>query len=278
MDPIVSIISSVFDGDKYIQNFLENITQQTIFNKCELILINPNSPGNEFSVINYFMEKYSNILFHTLDKDPGLYETWNIAARMAKGRYISNANLDDIRSPEHLEKHITFLEKNPKIDTVAAPLKVTKVAKETWDKNSADEIWFEHLHGEYGIENLFDLKNGIIIPQNITHSMPVWRKSLHERFGFFNEKDFGPHADWEFWLRCAKEGSISYMLDEALGLYFWNPQSHNRRFNNGNHMNDKIINLYYDQKTFPSSVIYENKNRFIIKKIKNKITKFFNLQ
>ena len=46
--PKVSIITSVYKGKKYIEQFLENITSQTIFKeKCELILINANSTLKE---------------------------------------------------------------------------------------------------------------------------------------------------------------------------------------------------------------------------------------
>ena len=48
--PKISIITSVYDGDDYIESFLEDITRQTIFkDKCELIMVNANSPGNPIS-------------------------------------------------------------------------------------------------------------------------------------------------------------------------------------------------------------------------------------
>ena len=57
--PKISLITSVFDGDEFIQGFLEDITRQTIFkDKCELVLVNANSPGNEEEVIKKYMEKY----------------------------------------------------------------------------------------------------------------------------------------------------------------------------------------------------------------------------
>ena len=37
--PRVSIITSLYKGEKFIRGFLEDITQQTIFTKCELWLI-----------------------------------------------------------------------------------------------------------------------------------------------------------------------------------------------------------------------------------------------
>ena len=49
--PLVSIFCSIFKGEKYIQHYLYDISRQTIFNECELILIDANSPDLEFKYI-----------------------------------------------------------------------------------------------------------------------------------------------------------------------------------------------------------------------------------
>jgi cellulose synthase/poly-beta-1,6-N-acetylglucosamine synthase-like glycosyltransferase len=95
--PKISIITSVYDGDDHIEGFLEDITRQTIFKeKCELILINANSPGNEEEVINQYLKKFpDNIVYKRLDKDPGIYGVWNMGIELSTGEFLTNANLDD---------------------------------------------------------------------------------------------------------------------------------------------------------------------------------------
>ena len=92
--PLVSIITSLYDGDDYIYDFLQNITKQSIFSKCELIIIDANSPGEEHSVICSFQEQYDNIFYERLDHDPGIYETWNHAIRKSKGKYITGNSVN----------------------------------------------------------------------------------------------------------------------------------------------------------------------------------------
>lgn len=250
--PRVSLITSVFKGDQYIKHFLQDITRQTVFSQCELILINPNSQGKEEIVILEYLAKYSNIIYKRLDYDPGLYEVWNMAIRMAQGEYITNANLDDRKSPEYLEKHIQALEQNPDVDVVCAPLKVTKLANETWENNSAYATWYDQGFPEYfSTKDLFQeewkdgVKTGKIMSCNIPHCMPVWRKRLHEKNGYFDEPGYGTIADWEFWLRCSVNGAKFQLLTEPLGLYFENPASHNRTYANKESFEEKIINYYY---------------------------------
>lgn len=246
--PKVSIITSVYNGDKYIEKFLEDITQQTVFHQCELILINPNSPGNEETVIHYYQNLYSNIIYKKLDYDPGLYEVWNLGIKMARGKYITNANLDDRRSPLHIEKHLEVLDSNPDISLVCAALKVTKKDNETWVKNTAHAIWFDQGFSEnIQIKDLFrkEQTTGQIVSQCIPHCMPVWRKSLHEKYGYFNEIEYGTSADWEYWLRCLSQGEKFKLIKEPLGIYLENADSYMRNFSQREKMMNKIIKKYY---------------------------------
>ena len=43
----VTIITSLYKAEKYLKSFLENIVKQTIFDDCELFLLDGNSPENE---------------------------------------------------------------------------------------------------------------------------------------------------------------------------------------------------------------------------------------
>src|SRR5690242_11897465 len=93
-NPRVSIITSLFKGDLFIESFMREIVKQTIFDQCELIIINANSPGNEEPAIFPYVEKHPNIVYLKLKEDPGIYGVWNMAIEMAQSNYIINANVD----------------------------------------------------------------------------------------------------------------------------------------------------------------------------------------
>lgn len=61
----------------------------------------------------------------------------------------------------------------------------------------------------FGIDDLFlrDDAGRPVDSQNVPHCMPMWRASLHQRYGTFDPRSFGPIADWEFWIRCASGGA-----------------------------------------------------------------------
>ena len=57
---------------------------------------------------------------------------------------------------------------------------------------------------------------------NPPHQSPMWRKSLHESHGLFDNKYFSA-GDWEMWLRATFGGSKFKKIDGILGLYYFNP-------------------------------------------------------
>src|SRR5688572_15826126 len=77
MEPRVSILTSVYRGDAFIEGFLADVVAQTIFTHCELILVDAASPGNEAAAIEPYLKLWPNIRYVRLDADPGLYATWN---------------------------------------------------------------------------------------------------------------------------------------------------------------------------------------------------------
>tara|TARA_B100000029_G_scaffold79311_1_gene70771 strand:+ start:25 stop:2016 length:1992 start_codon:yes stop_codon:yes gene_type:complete len=212
--PKVSIITSVYDGDEFIESFLEDITRQTIFEqKCELILLNANSPGNEEEIINKYVEQYpDNIVYKRLDKDPGIYAVWNIGVEMSTGEYLTNANLDDRKAPNSIQKHAEELYKNEHIDLVYADMLVTDKPNDVWETNSSQGR--KYNFPEYSFTNLKMV--------NMPHASPMWRKDIHDKYGTFDDK-YRSAGDWEMWLRAGSQGAEFLKINDVLGLYYFNP-------------------------------------------------------
>lgn len=209
--PCVSIITSVYKGNEFIAGFLSDITRQTIFEQCELIIINANSPDDEEPIILEYAKKFRNIIYKRLDRDPGLYAVWNMAIRMARADYITNANIDDRRNPTSLQQHVQALDDNPDIDLVYSDFYVTPIPNETFECNAYQYIV---LPDDFSPNMMHKCLPG---PQ------PMWRKSMHERHGFFDES-FISAGDFEMWNRAASKGSKFKKIPGISGLFFLNPK------------------------------------------------------
>lgn len=246
--PRVSIITSLYDGDDFIAGFLADIVRQSIFDQCELIIINADSPGDEEPIIRAYMKKYPNIIYKKLDYDPGIYAVWNMAIKMARADFITNANLDDRRNPFSLEMHALELEQNPDIDLVYSDFLVTYEPNETFECNT-------HRYGLYPPEFSQD-----IMFKCITGPQPMWRKSVHDRAGYFDES-FVSAGDFEMWNRAVYFGSKLKKAPGLSGLYYLNPKglsTNNARQELLEEEHDRVVQLYTPMWKASSALVLRN--------------------
>ncbi len=210
--PTISIITSLYKAEKYIENFLENITKQTIFDDCELILIDAYYTDKQYSIIKQYQEKYSNIKYYKLDKDPGIYGCWNLGIKYSTGEYICNSNVDDCREIENLEilrKHLYY---NKDIDLVYGDsCEVNEIP--TLNKKYNLSL-YEHSINHFSKENMIKCLPG---------PLPLWKRSMHEKVGLFDE-EYKFAGDWELWLRAAKKDCKFKKVNTISGYYYHNPE------------------------------------------------------
>ena len=210
-NPKVSIITSMYKGEVFIKHFLQEITKQTIFNKCELILINANSPQNEEKIIKPYLKKYKNIIYKRLKKRVNIYSAWNEAIKLASGEYLTTANLDDRLAPECYETYVKALDKDLNIDLVYSDGYQTNIINKAFAPNPRIGTIYKPEFSKKA------LRNSCLPSFN-----PMWRKSLHNKFGMFNES-FTIVGDWEFWIRIVKNEVKFKKIPSVFGLAYHNP-------------------------------------------------------
>lgn len=206
-----SIFCSFYKGQNFIQSYLENLLDQSIFTQIEFILLNCNSPDNEEKYILPLTEKYDNIKYHKIEKDPGLYSGWNHSIKLCSSSIIGNWNIDDRKNRDGIEILLHQFDKDPGLDIVYGFTYISRIANEKYIENSYNEIYPYLPHS---FENL--LRN------NSPHCMPLWKKNLHDKFGYF-DNNYETAADGDFWLRCAVGGATIRMVNHPVGLYYENP-------------------------------------------------------
>jgi hypothetical protein len=214
--PKISLITSVFKASEYIDQLMEDVTRQSIFNqKCEWIILNVNPKGEETEeeVIKKYVEKYpNNIIYKRLKKDPGVYAVWNKAIKMSSGEFITNVNCDDRRAPWALETQARLLVSNADADLVYNDSYISKEPNLMWEDA-------EDLSERYNFEQF---SKEAMLRGNLPHNNPMWRKDLHDKNGYFEEK-YRSAADWEFWLRCVSNDATFLKSPSILGVYYFNP-------------------------------------------------------
>jgi GT2 family glycosyltransferase len=206
--PLVSMITTFCDGGDFLEGFMENITNQTIFSKCELIIVDANSLGEERDVIATYMEKYDNIIYHRLDEKLKPTPCINIASMLASGKYLSWSFLDDIKSMDCIEVLLGEIEEH-KMDLVYGDVIVSnKYITNFNEVKSKSSLHNSSL--DFSRENMIKCLPG---------PMPLYKASMHDRCGFFDTVNCDYADDWEMWLRAVNNGCVFRKVNKTVGVY-----------------------------------------------------------
>lgn len=218
-----TILTSLFSCKPFIEGFMYDITRQTAFEDCELFLLycDFNDDPEIDGLVQEFKNKYKNIRYEKGEqfRGIGVYEAWNYMIQNSSSKYITNANVDDRLFSNCIEDHVSFLEENENIDLSYCYNAVSRIA------NESEEDFKKSMEfgGHISIWPCYAFSFESLLMSNSPHNHPVWRRSLHDKFGYFST-DYKSASDWEFWLRCAYGGSKMKRIEKLLGLYYLNPE------------------------------------------------------
>jgi glycosyltransferase involved in cell wall biosynthesis len=208
---LVSAIVSVYNCERFIEGCLEDIENQTIADRVEIVVVNSGSQQNEESIIKRVQEKYTNIVYLKTQERETIYAAWNRGIKAASGKYITNANSDDRHRIDAFEIMSRCLENNNEIDLVYPSYRITHNANDSFEHSIDYELYDPPAYDRYKL--LF---------QSLPGPFPMWRKSLHNSYGYFDES-LKVAGDHEFWLRIS-ESCKFFHINEYLGLYYHNLQ------------------------------------------------------
>jgi len=191
----VSIITSVFNNAKHIENAINSVLSQT-YKNIEYIVVDGASTDGTINIVNKYKKKID--IFVT-EPDKGIYDGLNKGIKLATGDIIAFLHSDDeYYSNNVIEKVIrTFQEKN--CEGVYGDLIYV---------NERDEIVRYWKSGEFSIEKL---KKGWMPP----HPALFFKKEIYDKYGLFS-LEYKIAADYDFILRVLKNNPKLYYIPEVL--------------------------------------------------------------
>lgn len=232
---LVSVITSVYAGGSFIEDFMANICSQTIFRDwCELIVIDAASPEGEGAVVRRWMRAFPNIRYIRTADRIGIYEAWNLGVREARGELLTNANVDDLRRSDSLEIQAATLLALPAVDVVYQNVFYALESGMTFERVAA-----------FGWSSRMPLVTpAVMLSLNPPHNAPMWRRRLHDELGLF-DTSCRSAGDYEFWLRCVAAGKIFHRVCDPHVAYFHNPLGCSTRADTTGHRETRQITSAY---------------------------------
>lgn len=99
----ISVIIPVYNTDKYLSECLESVIASSLFNVCEVIIIDDGSSDNSVAVAESYCKKYKNISLYSYSNG-GLSAARNRGLSLASGKYIFFLDSDDYIASDYIEK------------------------------------------------------------------------------------------------------------------------------------------------------------------------------
>lgn len=107
-EPLVSIITPVYNAERFLSDTIKSVQNQT-YKNWEILLIDDCSKDNSAQIIKEFQKYDNRIKYIKLKKNSGASVSRNEGIRNAKGRFIAFVDSDDIWKLEKLEIQIKYM-------------------------------------------------------------------------------------------------------------------------------------------------------------------------
>lgn len=195
---ILSIITINYNNASGLEKTIESVLQQT-FTNYEWIVIDGGSNDGSVDILRKYSDRFS---YWESEPDKGIYHAQNKGILKAKGDYCFFLNSGDYLVSKNVLENI--FKSCPGEDVLFGNLYVTirgKIIGKTYGK---ERLTFSDIYAHA-----------------IKHQASFIRRSLFERFGFFNET-YKVISDWEFMIKTVGLGNASYRYHDVFICYFDN--------------------------------------------------------
>lgn len=112
MNPIVSVLMTAFNREKYIAEAIESVLAST-YKDFELIIVDDCSTDNTVNIAKKYEAQDSKVKVYVNEKNLGDYPNRNKAASYASGKYLKYVDADDYIYPNGLEIIVNQMEAFP---------------------------------------------------------------------------------------------------------------------------------------------------------------------
>ena len=97
MDYMISVIIPVYNNENTLPETLDCLLGQSVYNRCQIIIINDGSTDNSGIIAEDFKQKYNNVKY-IFQENKGVSAARNIGIEKAEGKYILFLDADDLIS------------------------------------------------------------------------------------------------------------------------------------------------------------------------------------
>ncbi|MCF2516852.1 glycosyltransferase [Dyadobacter sp. CY351] len=208
-NPLVTVILTAYNQEKYIGDTLASVFNQTYPN-LELIVIDNASADDTVAVIQTFKNPSRNFSLVKNRRNSGLCAAFNYGLSIAKGKYVIDLSGDDVLMPDRIEKQVAAFELLPENYAV--------IFSNAQYIDSAGKKLGNHYEVDAQGSAVRPIPSGDVYKKVLeryficTPTMMMRTSTMLELGGYDETLTF---EDFDFWVRSAAKFQYFY-LDEIL--------------------------------------------------------------
>ena len=199
MSPKVSVLTSVYNGEKYIKECVDSILNQT-FSDFEYVILNDGSIDQTRNIL----EKYTDPRLRIVHQENlGIPKSLNKGVSLCRTDLIAHLDADDYVHSHWLEKQLDFMNQNQDL---------------VFCGSQFEELFNGKLYSQSYpfVEKDYKIRESLCFMNCIPHSFTIIRKPLFLKVGGYDLNLIVAH-DYDLWIRLLEKGK-GHNLSENLGV------------------------------------------------------------
>lgn len=204
LNPRVSVVIPVYNGEKYISDAIESVFNQT-YKNIEVIVVDDGSTDNTAERIKLYLSRVK----YLYQDNAGVANARNRGIQNSQGEFIAFLDHDDIWLPEKIERQVDYFLKNTQSKFVHTPVKYINHLGEIIEPSG----YWGKLEFNREVKNVKE----IFMHFAMLQSTMMIKKEIFDEIGLWNEAF--THCDgYNLCLRIALKYTLRF-INEPLTLY-----------------------------------------------------------
>lgn len=191
--PTVSIVLPVYNGERYLNEALDSVLNQT-YPSWELIIVDDCSTDSTPTIANSYAASDDRIRYVRNETNKKLPASLNVGFSLASGKYFTWISDDNRFGETALELMVAVLDNDPQTDLVYCRMR------------RIDE------HGKLIRPLMLPQNVSFIYCYNVVLACFLYRREVQESLGGYDESLFLVE-DYDFWLRAYRSFSFRHLPD-----------------------------------------------------------------
>lgn len=199
LTPLVSVIIPAFNAERYIEDCINSILEQTYLN-LEVIILDDGSSDNTLVKVKKYTDPRLTVISR---ENKGLAVTLSELVDCSRGVYIARMDADDISGKNRIAKQVERLTKNDNIVLVGSNVDYIS-------DNST------YLGSSASVCSCLAVRKKLQSGNPIFHPTVMFRKDIYIKSGGYSRKYTKYIEDYLLWVKMLEFGEISIIQDSLL--------------------------------------------------------------